>query len=71
MGVDVFDALDKVIPRARPLKLGVIIVGDQIIPVRRLVERQFDAGGRVEDMHGRRAAFHALDLIKPLLLCFT
>ena len=71
VGVDVLDALYEVIPCSRPLKVWVIIIGHQIVPVRRLVERQFDTGGRVENMHGGRTAFHAIHLIEPLFLCFT
>ena len=71
MCVDVFDALNEIVPCARPLQLGVVIIGHQIIPVRRLVKREFDAGGRVENVHGGRAALRAIQSTEPLFLCFT
>ena len=71
MSVDVFNTLDEIIPCSWPLQTGVVVIGHKIVPVRSLVERQFDAGGRVENMHGGRTAFHSIQVVEPFSLCFT
>ena len=68
MRIDVLDGLDEIIPKTRRLQLRIVVIRNEVIEPRRLIERDLKKNRLSEFMHRRVLHRRTLDACKPLLL---